>query len=84
MKKVPTEITPIFLWQRAYHVDGEETEAGEVEIFEYEGKTYCHFTDHDVVCHYADYEKMIQKLKKQEEDPIPICPHCKNIYCISC
>ena len=66
MKKVPTEITPIFLLQRAECVDTEHSEVGDIDFFEYEGETYCVFEDFNIVCYHDDYKKVRDELIKEE------------------
>lgn len=70
MKTVPTQITPIFLWQRAEHLDTERNDVGKIDFFEYERETYCLFESYDIVCYKDDYEKVRDELISESSSTI--------------
>lgn len=80
MKKIPTHISPIFLWQRADHVDTMRTEVGIVDIFEYEGETFYLFKN-GVVCYEEEVDYHIDCIRDEEnypEDDFTFTPYIRS------
>lgn len=65
MKKLPAQITPIFLWQRADHLDTMQTEGGNVDVFEYQGETF-YLLKNGIVCYENDLEYFIAAIVEDE------------------